>query len=46
MSNKFELVKRYYEEGVWSKERVYNAIGKWITQEEYVLIVGLESEEK
>lgn len=42
MSPKFELVKRYYDSGLWSKERVHNAIGKWITEEEYILIVGYD----
>lgn len=31
MSAKFELVKKYYDEGLWSIERVHNAVGKWIT---------------
>lgn len=34
MSSKFELVKWYYNAGLWSAERVKNAIGKWITKEE------------
>jgi hypothetical protein len=34
MSPKFELVQSYYIRGLWSAERVQNAIGKWITQEE------------
>ena len=42
MSIKFDLVKRYYDEGLWSKARVRNAVGKWITEEEYALIVGVE----
>ena len=33
-SPKFELVKRYYETGLWNADRVRNAIGKWITAEE------------
>lgn len=44
MSIKFNLVKQYYDNGLWSKERVYNAVGKWITLEEYYLIVGVENE--
>lgn len=40
MSKKFYLVKEYYDRGVWSKERVYNAVGKFITAEEYELITG------
>ena len=34
MSVKYEIVKDYYVRGLWSVERVQNAVGKWITQEE------------
>jgi hypothetical protein len=34
MSAKHDLVKGYYDKGLWSAERVQNAVGKWITQEE------------
>lgn len=34
MSEKYELVKSYYERGLWNEERVYKAIGRWITEEE------------
>ena len=44
MSPKFELVKRYYDEGLWSAERVRNAVGKWITQEEYEIIVNTNND--
>ena len=44
MSPKFELVKRYYDEGLWSEARVRNAVGKWITQEECNIILGIEAE--
>lgn len=40
MSKNFEKVKGYYEKGLWSKSRVYNAVGKWITKEEYRQITG------
>ena len=40
MSKNFEKVKRYYEKGLWSKARVHNAVGKWITEEEYQQITG------
>jgi hypothetical protein len=46
MSPKFELVKRYYDSGLWSKERVFKAVGKWITEEEYALIVDIKKDEK
>lgn len=34
-SKNFEKVKKYYDENLWNKERVYNVVGKWITKEEY-----------
>ena len=40
MSDKYELVKGYYDRGLWSKARVHTAVGKWITAEEYKLITG------
>lgn len=41
MSKKYELVKRYYDQGLWSRARVRNAVVKeWITAEEYELITG------
>lgn len=40
MSDKFEKVKYYYETKLWNKERVHNAVNKWITAEEYEIIVG------
>lgn len=41
MSPKFEKVKNYYEQGLWNKTRVHNAVDKgWITSEEYELITG------
>jgi hypothetical protein len=33
-SEKFELVKSYYERGLWSADRVRKAIGRWITVNE------------
>ena len=42
MSKHFNMVKDYYEKGLWSLERVKNAVRKgWITYEEYELITGL-----
>ena len=43
-SKNFEKVKRYYERGLWNKERVQAVVGHWITQEEYEEIVGAEDE--
>ena len=39
-SPKFNLVKRYYNRKLWSKQMMLNAIGKWVTKEEYEEIVG------
>jgi uncharacterized XkdX family phage protein len=38
----FDRVKMYYDKGLWSKERVYNVVGKVITAEEYEEITGQE----
>lgn len=41
MSKKYNLVKKYYDGGFWTKEMVFNAIDKgWITEEEYHEIIG------
>lgn len=40
-SEKFELVKHYYDTGAWKKKAVKNAVKKgWITAGEYEEIVG------
>lgn len=40
-SEKFYLVKNYYDSGMWKKKAVKNAVVKgWITAEEYAEIVG------
>jgi len=40
-SKDYEKIKRYYDQGLWSKERVYNMVGKdKITTEEYEEITG------
>ena len=38
-SEKFFDVKEYYSNGFWNKAMVKNAIGRWITQEEYNEII-------
>lgn len=41
MSKKYNKVKRYYDEGLWNKKQVRDAVTKgWITAEEYAIIVG------
>lgn len=40
-SQKFELVKNYYDAGLWKKKAVRNAVTKgWITASEYEEITG------
>ena len=41
-SKNYAKVKRYYDLKMWDKEKVYNAVGKWITAEEYQEITGEE----
>ncbi len=36
----FDRIKFYYEEGLWSIERIRNIVGKVINEEEYEQIVG------
>lgn len=45
-SENFEKVKKYYDRGMWSKSRVYVAVGKWITVDEYVEIVGVDVDDE
>ena len=40
-SERFELVKGYYDSGLWKKKAVKNAVKKgWITEAEYEEITG------
>lgn len=39
-SERFELVKKYFENGNWDENRVRKAVGKWITEEEFKEITG------
>ena len=40
-SEKFDLVKGYYESGLWKKKAVRNAVTRgWITAEECAEILG------
>lgn len=41
-SKNFEKVKKYYDEGLWGLNRVYNAVGKWITKAEFEEITSKE----
>lgn len=41
-STKFELVKDYYDKGLWNETRVKKAVEKgWITQAESEEILGI-----
>lgn len=41
MSAKYNKVKGYYDNGLWNKTMVRNAVVKgWITAEEYAQITG------
>lgn len=45
MSKKYNLVKKYYEQRLWSKKRVRDAVLKgWITAEEYKKITDEDYE--
>lgn len=41
-SKNFEKVKNYYENGLWSLDKVMSAVGRWITAEEYKEITGFD----
>lgn len=49
-SANYEKVKSYYDNFLagkkpqWDKNRVHNAVGKWITEEEYQEITGEQYE--
>lgn len=41
MSKKYNKVKMYYDNNLWTIDRVKNAVAKgWITKEEYAKITG------
>lgn len=42
MSKNYNKVKNYYNAGLWSIGMVRNAVGRWITAEEFVEITGQE----
>lgn len=39
-SENFEKVRDYYKKRLWNITRVRNAVGKWITKEEFEEITG------
>ncbi|MBE7718824.1 XkdX family protein [Lacrimispora indolis] len=42
MSKNFEKVKGFYDADLWTEGMVWNAVGRWITVEEYQEITGEE----
>lgn len=36
----FEKIKKYYDDGLWNIDRVWNVVGKAISAEEYYEITG------
>lgn len=36
----YDKVKYYYDNGLWSIDRVWNVVGKVITEDEYFEITG------
>jgi hypothetical protein len=36
----FDKIKYYYDEGLWSLQRVWNVVGKVLTEDEYFEITG------
>ena len=40
MSKNYQKVMNFYNNGLWSKVMVRNAVGRWITPEEYQEITG------
>lgn len=39
-SSKFDTVKRHYDNNAWDKSQAADAVGRWITAEEYKEITG------
>lgn len=39
-SPKFGTVSDYYKNHLWNDEMVRNAVGRWITADEYAEIIG------
>ena len=38
----FDKIKYYYDNGLWSIDRVWNVVGKVLTEAEYQEITGFE----
>lgn len=44
MSKNFDKVKGFYDAGLWSLGMVHNAVDRWITEAEFLMITGVEFE--
>lgn len=44
--SKYEKVKGFYGAKSWSLGMVWNAVGRWITEKEYLEITGKEYEKE
>ena len=42
----FDKIKYYYDNGLWSIDRVWNVVGKALTELEYQEITGFEYPDK
>ncbi len=42
----YDKIKHYYDTGLWSIDRVWNVVGKAMTEEEYQEITGFVYPEK
>jgi hypothetical protein len=42
----YDKIKYYYDNGLWDIQRVWNVVGKAITEDEYFDITGLVYPEK
>lgn len=40
MSKNYGKVEGYYKTGLWSVKMVRNAVGRWITAEEFTAVTG------
>lgn len=46
MSKNYMKVKNYYDTGKWNTAQVQLAVGRWITEEEFHMIVDAEPAEE
>lgn len=44
MSKNFDKVKEFFNAKLWSDGMIWDAVGRWITEKEYLDITGKEYE--